>query len=518
MDIVLSNLSSKKSSKLKKSPQNLPNSYLLLANYLNQVRYSQNPTLLHLRNMAASQFSSTLGLLVTARDQFGIYEVAPHGRGIAFLLTRGVELNFAETDLVYSRGNQLEQAVGKGVYTNCYFCSKTHAKNSAAIETANECIRIKIRDYQADKTPTIQMHPEATGICCGILGGRTVHYELLNKYYYKTIKCEMEKWAANQVYLVYLEQDILVPLSEALEEQMDSKQRAKDNTAVLTNNLIQQAKIQALVPLNMNPTVGEYGFGLGHSYKSPSAQSSPQTVEADGVKVPMPHNWRPASMVLEDKGLLPVAKADTRGNTGFGGKFCGDLNSRAIKEQIYLLPNDRNCSLFIKGIPLAITYSDIFDRIHTGKVTSMYIVPPSYRHQTQAAKIVFDNPGSAKAFANELKSYDGRFMDGHEISVVYNRYGQPESDWGLKSRVIIIEGPADMTFKFWDDYFGAFSKFQYDRVFEFDNPSKKTKIIEFRFVRIDGQAETCMGAIKKNTVFEGCFRAWYGRDPCEPYP
>jgi hypothetical protein len=59
--------------------------------------------------------------------------------------------------------------------------------------------------------------------------------------------------------------------------------------------------------------------------------------------------------------------------------------------------------------------------------------------------------------------------------------------------------------------------FEYERVRFLDAKEEGNIRMEFRFFRIDSQAETLMTAIKDTPEFKGIITAEYGKDPCDPY-
>ncbi|KUJ16778.1 uncharacterized protein LY89DRAFT_548638, partial [Mollisia scopiformis] len=83
------------------------------------------------------------------------------------------------------------------------------------------------------------------------------------------------------------------------------------------------------------------------------------------------------------------------------------------------------------------------------------------------------------------------------------------------SRVLFVEGPEQMmTVDFWFQYFRQVSVFQWDRVLEHPPVRPGRKCLEFRFARINGQAQTCLQQIQRQEEFVGLVGAWYGLDPC----
>lgn len=91
-------------------------------------------------------------------------------------------------------------------------------------------------------------------------------------------------------------------------------------------------------------------------------------------------------------------------------------------------------------------------------------------------------------------------------------------DYSEKTRVLHIRGPARvMTFEFWNGYFQQCVAFQLEGFRELPSPREGIKVLEFRFSRIDGQAEAIHTAITKDSDLDAGIEIRYGPDLCDPH-
>lgn len=115
----------------------------------------------------------------------------------------------------------------------------------------------------------------------------------------------------------------------------------------------------------------------------------------------------------------------------------------------------------------------------------------------------------------------GHYIHNQKLKVYYNEYGTERFMNTQQTRVIDIEGPEEsgrMSFEFWDKYFASVCLYDYECVRYLQPECNSNLRMEFRFSRIDGQAETLMQAIRKTAAFDNIIKARYGRDPSSPYP
>jgi hypothetical protein len=222
--------------------------------------------------------------------------------------------------------------------------------------------------------------------------------------------------------------------------------------------------------------------------------------------------FRPSRLALLNRGALPANTVRNRGHA-----YQGDMSSTAYQLQAADLPNEENCSLWLKNIGLRVTEKDIFDQIHTGAVSILHIYDATDDHDTKAAKLVFMEPEAAAAFRELCTGTpEGIRIRGKRLHAYYNRDCYRRHTQPSQSRVLHVNGPKEiMSFERWNQYFSVYSVINWDGaniVFEDDT----RRIIAFRFSRIDGQAQTCLQALMADESLQRQVWAYYGRDPCAP--
>jgi hypothetical protein len=74
---------------------------------------------------------------------------------------------------------------------------------------------------------------------------------------------------------------------------------------------------------------------------------------------------QPSRMALELQGVAEPRRPRSENN------YMGQPSA----DKVYQLPDGLNCALFVENIPTNALYWEIFDRIHTGAVASLYIKP-----------------------------------------------------------------------------------------------------------------------------------------------
>lgn len=249
-----------------------------------------------------------------------------------------------------------------------------------------------------------------------------------------------------------------------------------------------------------------YGFNsLG---SSPSSRSSSSTVyySASSSNGSSQASFQPSNMLLRSRGTIP--KVD---NPFRGSNYQGDVSSKSFRRTCFNLPNHQNCSLFVTEIPANAKHRDVLGEIHSGPVWALHLMEATAEFPTKAGKLVFKFPESAAAVMRA-----GIRVGNHQLNIRYNREGQTER-FGVETRVLILEGPEQiMTFEFWRAYFDEACIWDLDNwVYLTSGPvAKGNRRMEFRFGRVDGQAQTCLLKIKKDPCFEGVVEAKYGLDPC----
>ncbi|RDL33750.1 uncharacterized protein BP5553_08118 [Venustampulla echinocandica] len=267
------------------------------------------------------------------------------------------------------------------------------------------------------------------------------------------------------------------------------------------------------------PTEDNFGYFRSRSYTlesllmpprdlNPTATWLNQTAAIADTKTA----FRPSGMWLRKRDPLQENSQLEQmqlGNTGYQGDLCGE----SYRSQIRNLDDTENCALWVTNIPPSASAADMFDIINCGAVFSLHINKPNLHHRTAAAKLVFIEPHSATEFFTQASR--GIQIGDTKLKVIYNRHGSRRS--GVKnSRILLVEGPASiMTFEYWDTFFRRYCEFDWDRVLPLHCPHQGRRILEFRFMRIDGQAQMCLKALQRDPAHK-YVSAEYGADPCNP--
>ncbi|TGO32853.1 hypothetical protein BHYA_0283g00010 [Botrytis hyacinthi] len=187
--------------------------------------------------------------------------------------------------------------------------------------------------------------------------------------------------------------------------------------------------------------------------------------------------------------------------------------TKAIRD----LADNLNCSVFVSHLPEDVKYKEIFAVITTGSVVSVHVNEPIPGRPFSAAKITFKYPEGAARFMALVNSSVGILIRDHHIAAVYNGYGMVKHAQEHQSRVIHIHGPYKLMAEgFWRRYFGKVTRYQLDHVsyLPFDPNNKVTRSMEFRFARIEAQAQSILISIIHDPQFEGKVFCKYGPDPC----
>lgn len=129
--------------------------------------------------------------------------------------------------------------------------------------------------------------------------------------------------------------------------------------------------------------------------------------------------------------------------------------------------------------------------------------------------------GPADSIANfvvECQSDEGMIINNVKLYAWYNRDGYVDHPQPSHSRVLHVQGPKNiMNIDYWCKYFRRWCIFELDgHKIIHESKEEKKRTMEFRFSRIDGQAQTCMQAIQADSSFEGEVWVYYGADPCDP--
>lgn len=233
------------------------------------------------------------------------------------------------------------------------------------------------------------------------------------------------------------------------------------------------------------------------------------------IDIPKPKNFVPSNMVLNQ--VMDQATLQAYTVLPSDNQYRGNRQSNSNKHQISNLNDQLNCALFLRNIPASCTLQRFFDSIDTGAVYSLHVMPPTGQYATCAAKLTFMNPESAAMYMQKIQQ--GVLFDGYRLQGVYNnREGYLRNTMTL-SRVICVEGPEEMmSIDFWYRYFSQVSVFQWDRVFAGPSATPGKKRLEFRFARVNGQAQTCLQQIQQQEEFVGLVSVGYVVDPCGVSP
>ncbi|PVH82624.1 hypothetical protein DL98DRAFT_586223 [Cadophora sp. DSE1049] len=249
-----------------------------------------------------------------------------------------------------------------------------------------------------------------------------------------------------------------------------------------------------LIPILINGEVHMWWYPLPEIVCATAQQIKVQSQASAGQTPdpPSPRNFRPTNMVLEQHELNLTNPC---GQSILDAKhYRGDPSSQANRRQVHQLPDAHNCTLWLWNIPESVHVSEIFDKIDIGAVQCCHIVPPNTDYSTCAAKLAFMAPEPAAQFKQKADSLEGIWLKNLKLKVRYNRDGNLRNDT-QQSRVLIIEGPCElMTLAYWEDL--------------------SKKILQFSFVRLDGQAQACMGAIRSQNEFAEVIRASFAPDRC----
>jgi hypothetical protein len=258
-----------------------------------------------------------------------------------------------------------------------------------------------------------------------------------------------------------------------------------------------------------------YLISSGHrSYQSSLTSplsSSPLGPTPQNALSPTPHHFRPNNIVLERMGL-PVSPLQPRLP---GSNYLGGRQSPPGTREVAGLQEFENCALFLTKIPPEATLHELFSVITTGAVFCLHINPPNGIHTTKAAKLAFMTPEAAEAFLKQTQSERGIVLHGKRIQGRYNRNGYVRNENIWQSRVLELIGPTSlMTLEYWTAHFSKFSEFELDAYRLLPTTVDGLSIMEFRFARIDGQAQTCLQCIKTDPSLQGIIQVRYGTDPC----
>lgn len=181
------------------------------------------------------------------------------------------------------------------------------------------------------------------------------------------------------------------------------------------------------------------------------------------------------------------------------------------------LQDHLNCSVFVSHLPKDVQHHEIFNVINTGSVVSLHIMRPVSWNPFCAAKIVFKYPEGAARFIAASCNAEKIQIREHQLHVRYNHHGMVKHSRENQSRVLHIEGPENiMNEGFWTAYFDKITKYtlEYVGYLQVPNLSKGMRVMEFRFARVEAQAQSILIDIVHDDLLSEMVCIWYGEDPC----
>jgi hypothetical protein len=201
--------------------------------------------------------------------------------------------------------------------------------------------------------------------------------------------------------------------------------------------------------------------------------------------------FQPSRMVLEKQGLLIPPRQK-------GFNYMGTQRSVSSGFHPQNLSDYENCALWITNLPPTLDLAGFLAEVRTGAVYAARLQDPELgRGRTKAAKLVFMKHHAAAAFLDRVRSNHGIILAGHRMRAIWNQNGYYENDT-TATRVLVIRGPEyKMSIDFWHAYFEECVVFELESFHELpSDPDFKTT--EFRFARVDGQAESLYYAIGRD--------------------
>ncbi|KAI1135354.1 hypothetical protein F5Y05DRAFT_416341 [Hypoxylon sp. FL0543] len=205
-----------------------------------------------------------------------------------------------------------------------------------------------------------------------------------------------------------------------------------------------------------------------------------------------------------------------RGADGLNSNYRGDPNLHTNTGAG--VPEDKNTSLWISGLPAAITVTELLAAItKTGRVRSTVINPPAGTIPTAAATISFFKRSDAEVLYRNIQQ--GRIILGGRFPRVrWNRNrvgeGQAPSD---ASRVLYIAGdPQVANLDFLDSFFSKKFVYEIDKIIDYGTIELEggpVSRLEYRFGSWRCQASSARQALM--CELSGFIWTAYGEDPCE---
>jgi len=124
-------------------------------------------------------------------------------------------------------------------------------------------------------------------------------------------------------------------------------------------------------------------------FGSPSSNSNTLLSSSSRVRLAPSHNtlgkvFQPTTMLRS----FVAGRSQVR-NRNTNGGYQGDTTSNMYRSQIVGLPDHLNTALWISGIPVLVTPSEIFDNITCGAVSALNLKGPDLNHDSGAADLIF---------------------------------------------------------------------------------------------------------------------------------
>ncbi|KAJ9161881.1 hypothetical protein NKR19_g1795 [Coniochaeta hoffmannii] len=180
------------------------------------------------------------------------------------------------------------------------------------------------------------------------------------------------------------------------------------------------------------------------------------------------------------------------------------------------IPADKNCALFITGLPPTITVHTLLATIRNiGRVFAVYINTPEPDRGkcTCAAKIIFFERQAAERFQERCQN--GLHIPGHPFParVVWNRIGSAAADTPpYVTRVLMISGPPHIVNgAALAAHFRPRFDIEVDEVLE-HGATNHQALVELRFESYRCQAEVARIALMRE--HGDVVRVYFGPDPC----
>ncbi|KAK8017319.1 hypothetical protein PG993_013645 [Apiospora rasikravindrae] len=176
------------------------------------------------------------------------------------------------------------------------------------------------------------------------------------------------------------------------------------------------------------------------------------------------------------------------------------------------IPEEQNCSMFIRNLPPWLTYAQLFAAFRgVGRFASVHINHPTEEHATSAAK----NRASAAELMRRIENREV-VIDGYKANAAWDRIRVPAKPHVGGSRAIRVTGhPFVVNTEHLLSYFNAHFFFELEGM-TLVHRGYATATVEIQFASFTNQAENAFRLIRKDGEFSGDkVSVNYIRDPCE---